>query len=356
MSTAANLARAVSRARYTAAQGARVAWYMSHYLLARRLSAPIEPAGAPRYQPKSPPGDEGRIRAAFFELFAKDRANIEAGLYPAPDDVGLENALSTLRNSARFFADLPKVDKRRTSKRAVEVRSHAEPGRYPTYYLQNFHYQTGGWLTEDSARLYDTQVEVLFGGGADAMRRIALGSLARAMKGRDQRKVSLLDVACGNGRFLSQILGAFPRMPVTGLDLSPAYIDAARQRVAPWAGADIVAGAAEAMPFEDGRFQAVTCVYLFHELPPRVRREVAREIARVLAPGGVFVLADSIQSRDTPDLDRMLEYFPVGFHEPYYGSYLAEDLVALFGEAGLVCEETELAFLTKVMRFRRVRV
>ena len=55
---------------------------------------------------------------------------------------------------------------------------------YPTYYLQNFHFQTGGWLTEESAKLYDTQVEILFGGAADAMRRIALGSLARALKGK----------------------------------------------------------------------------------------------------------------------------------------------------------------------------
>ena len=49
----------------------------------------------------------------------------------------------------------------------------------------------------------------------------------------------------------------------------------------------------------------------------------------------------------------MLEYFPVGFHEPYFGSYLKEDFAALFGEAGLDLEETEFAFLTKVMRFRK---
>jgi SAM-dependent methyltransferase len=84
-----------------------------------------------------------------------------------------------------------------------------------------------------------------------------------------------------------------------------------------------------------------------------VRRDVAREIARVLKPGGVFVFADSLQAGDAPDLDQMLEYFPVGFHEPFYGSYQQEDLAALFGEAGLVAEEIDLAFLTKVMRLRR---
>ncbi|MDX2235240.1 MAG: class I SAM-dependent methyltransferase, partial [Hyphomonadaceae bacterium] len=209
-------------------------------------------------------------------------------------------------------------------------------------------------LTEESARLYDTQVEVLFAGAADAMRRIALGSLARAMKGRDQRRTRLLDVACGNGRFLTQVLGAFPRLKAAGLDLSPAYAQTARARLEPWPQAEVIVGNAEAAPFADASIDLVSAIYLFHELPPRVRRDVAREIARIVKPGGAFVFADSLQAGDTPDLDQMLEYFPVGFHEPFYGSYQSEDIVALFGEAGFAAEETRLAFLTKVIRFRRV--
>jgi ubiquinone/menaquinone biosynthesis C-methylase UbiE len=185
------------------------------------------------------------------------------------------------------------------------------------------------------------------------MRRIALGSLARALKGKDQRRVKLVDLACGNGRFLSQILAAFPRIPAVGVDLSPAYCAEARARLADWPQVDIVNGAVEQAPFEDASVDAATCVYLFHELPPRVRRETAREIGRMLKPGGAFVFGDSIQTDDAPDLNRMLEFFPVGFHEPYFGSYLKEDFAALFGEAGLELEETEIAFLTKVMRFRK---
>jgi ubiquinone/menaquinone biosynthesis C-methylase UbiE len=348
------LTRDIARARYAASQGARVAWYLGQYLLARRISGPFNRPGEPVFQPQTPEGDEKRIRAAFLALFAKDRVNIEAGLYPAPDDVRVENALSALRNSARFFRDLPRVDRRRVQRAGVEVREAAKDARYPAYYLQNFHYQTGGWLTEDSAKLYDTQVEILFGGAADAMRRMALGSLARALKGRDQRRVKLLDVGCGNGRFLSQVLGAFPRIRATGLDLSPAYCAEARARLAPWRQVEIVTGAAEQAPFEDASFDAATCVYLFHELPPRVRRAVAGEIARVVKPGGLFVLADSIQAGDAADLDRMLEYFPVGFHEPYFGSYLSENMSGLFAQAGFELEDADLAFLTKVWRFRRL--
>ncbi|MGE0596144.1 MAG: class I SAM-dependent methyltransferase [Hyphomonadaceae bacterium] len=346
----------IGRARYAAAQGARVAWYMSQYMLARRISGPFNRPGEARFQPRAAEGDPQAIRTAFLDLFAKDRANIEAGHYPAPNDVRVERSLSALRNSARFFRDLPRVDRRRLQRSGVEVREEGKKeGRYPTYYLQNFHYQTGGWLTEESAKLYDTQVEILFGGAADAMRRIALGSLARGLRGQDQRRAPLVDFACGNGRFLCQVMAAFPRIPGTGLDLSPAYCAEARARLADWRNVEIVTGAIEQAPFEAESFAAATCVYLFHELPPRVRREGAREIARVLKPGGVLVFADSIQTGDTADLDRMLEYFPVGFHEPYFGSYLKEDLPALFAEYGLFAEETETAFLTKVIRFRKRR-
>ncbi|MBI1252461.1 MAG: methyltransferase domain-containing protein [Alphaproteobacteria bacterium] len=346
--------RTLARARYAAAQSARVAWYMGHYVLARRLSGPFDRPGEPRFASRSPEGAPTRIRQAFFDVFAKDRANIEAGLYPAPNDVGVQQALSALRDSARFFQDLPKVDARRLQRRGVEVRDTNAAQRYPAYYLQNFHYQTGGWLTRESAALYDTQVEVLFGGAADAMRRIALGELAAYLRGRDQRRVRVLDAACGNGRFLSQILGAFPKLNVTGLDLSPAYADEARARLRAWPQADIAVGAIEHAPFDDARFDAVTCVYLFHELPPKVRRQAAAEFARLLKPGGALVFADSLQRGDAPDLDRMLDYFPHGFHEPFYASYQDEDFPALFAEAGLQLETTNLAFLTKVMRFRRV--
>ena len=346
--------RDLGRARYAAAQGARVAWYMSQYLLARRISGPFNRPGEPKFEPQAPEGDAQRIRSAFLDLFAKDRANIEVGLYPAPDDIRLTRAVAALRNSANFFRDLPKVDQRRLERQGAEVREQAKAeGRYPNYYLQNFHYQSGGWLSEDSAKLYDTQVEILFGGAADAMRRIALGSLARAIRGTDQRRLKLVDIACGNGRFLKQVLSAYPRLPATGLDLSPAYCAAARKRLAPWPQTEIVNGAVEQAPFEDASFDVAACVYLFHELPPRVRRDAAREIARIIRPGGVLVLADSIQTGDAADLDRMLEYFPIGFHEPYFSTYLKEDLAVLFSEVGFSAEETELAFLTKVMRFRR---
>jgi hypothetical protein len=49
----------------------------------------------------------------------------------------------------------------------------------------------------------------------------------------------------------------------------------------------------------------------------------------------------------------LIERFPQQFHEPYYANYAREDLTALFGAAGLVPEQAELAYFSKLMTFRK---
>ena len=185
------------------------------------------------------------------------------------------------------------------------------------------------------------------------MRRAALAEISRELKGRDHRTQRLLDVACGNGRFLEKVLDVYPKLRAAGLDLSPSYTDAARARLAPWRQVDVIQDAAEAMPLEPASQDIVVSIFLFHELPPKVRPKVLAEIFRVLKPGGLFVLADSVQFGDYPSMDGLLEYFPHGFHEPYYKGYLGWNLPAALEAQGFVRERGTLAFLTKVTTWRR---
>jgi ubiquinone/menaquinone biosynthesis C-methylase UbiE len=87
-------------------------------------------------------------------------------------------------------------------------------------------------------------------------------------------------------------------------------------------------------------------------LPRSARRAVAAEIARILKPGGRLILIDSLQTGDEPDYDAMLDWFPIAFHEPYYASYLREDLDQLVGTAFRKLDETP-AYLSKVLSYRR---
>src|SRR5438445_587283 len=83
-----------------------------------------------------------------------------------------------------------------------ELRDDASPDRYPRYYARNFHYQSEGYLGQTSAALYDLQVELLFGGTADAMRRRILPPVVRFARARNAsaaHPLRILDVACGTG-------------------------------------------------------------------------------------------------------------------------------------------------------------
>ena len=69
----------------------------------------------------------------------------------------------------------------------------------------------------------------------------------------------------------------------------------------------------------------LTCIYLFHELPPEARRQAAKEMARVMKPGGVVVITDSVQLGDRPDTDADRGLIG-GFNEPFYESFIISDL------------------------------
>ena len=115
-----------------------------------------------------------------------------------------------------------------------------------------------------------------------------------------------------------------------------------------------IVGKAEAIPLPDNSQDAVTSVFLFHELPPKIRRIVFSECARVLKPGGRLVLVDSLQRGDRPDYEGLLELFPQNYHEPYYESYTTEDFDALSAGCGLTYIRTVNAFVSKVMVFDKI--
>src|SRR5437868_4272116 len=167
------MANATARAlTYAAAQAARVAFYGAHYLAARVIARDIfSDIEKPAHRMPS----LGATLAAMRDLFVQDWKNVEAGLYPLPVDPASELRRAML--SARFLADAPRVVARQKRDAHDEVKARAEG--LPRYYAQNFHFQTDGYLSDASARLYDFQVEALFAGTADAMRRRVWVPVAR---------------------------------------------------------------------------------------------------------------------------------------------------------------------------------
>jgi ubiquinone/menaquinone biosynthesis C-methylase UbiE len=185
------------------------------------------------------------------------------------------------------------------------------------------------------------------------MRRQAIVPMAAELKGRDQRHVAYADIACGPGTFLGQVRKAFPRLPALAIDLSEAYLREAKHQLGRRPRIQAVVAKAEALPLPDASLDLATCIFLFHELPPEIRAKVAHEMARVMKPGGLFILVDSLQAGDEPDYNGLLEVFPELFHEPYFRSYLDEDVERLIADSGFVSEGKTNAFLSKVIKLRK---
>lgn len=299
-------------------------------------------------RPDVPAGELRRLLQRRDELHARDLANVEAGLYPREllFDFPVRRYLRSL---PRLVRDTPRVVRRMRDNNYKDIPA-VDRQRYPAYYRRTFHWQTDGYFSDHSAEVYELGVELLFRGTADVMRRQIIPPITEHVRAAGgAARMRLLDVACGTGRTLHQLARAHPELRLYGVDLSPHYIRCARKRLADVAELTLAVENGEALPFADGTFDVVTSVYLFHELPRNARRNVVREMRRVLRPGGLLVIEDSAQLSESGELATVLREFPREFHEPFYADYLEDDLGAMLAEAGFGIASTTPHLVAKVV-------
>jgi SAM-dependent methyltransferase len=107
---------------------------------------------------------------------------------------------------------------------------------------------------------------------------------------------TVLDIACGGG-LVARAFAPHVRH-ATGIDVTPAMLDAARKAAAEKSLANVTwdQGDVTTLPYADGAFTIVATRFSFHHfLDPLA---VLKEMVRVCAPGGRVVVADSCPSED----------------------------------------------------------
>lgn len=330
---------------YRAAYRAQQATFLFQCLAAHQFLRTV--AGL-RINPKADAVNE--VRKRYADLLDRDLDNVERGIYPRSllFQVPVTDYAKRLPMMVR---DFPRAIRRAKKKDYKDLPSTVQLDRFPAYFRRNFHWQTDGYFSRRSAELYDVGVEFLFLGMADVMRRQVIPPVARLLGPATTGRV--LDVACGTGRTLLQMATTLPNAKLYGLDLSPYYLQVARKLLRDVADASLVAENAEQMPFCDDYFDALTSVYLFHELPKNARRNVLREMFRVLRPGGVVAIQDSAQHLEAGQVAFFLERFADEFHEPFYRDYLKDDLESALREVGFELESSEPCFVAKVVVARK---
>lgn len=120
----------------------------------------------------------------------------------------------------------------------------------------------------------------------------------------------ILEVGCGGAGELRKFVnyGALPEN-LYGIDLVPERVDEAR-RLSP--GFHLQVGNARQLPFEDSFFDGILQFVAFTSNSPEARKDFAREMLRVLKPGGFIVWYDFFAPNP---LNKFL--IPVGKKEIY---------------------------------------
>ena len=133
-------------------------------------------------------------------------------------------------------------------------------------------------------------------------RRVLLDTARRHWpRSRPGRPLRLLDLGCGTGLTLD-LFGREPGVHVHGLDLSPSALGFCRQR-----GLErLVCGSMDAVPFATDTFDVVTALDVIEHIDDDLA--ALREVARVLRPGGMALVAVPAHPWLFSDHDRALHH------------------------------------------------
>lgn len=121
----------------------------------------------------------------------------------------------------------------------------------------------------------------------------------------------VLDVGCGAGWALVHLAERFPKISCVGVDIEPRSIQLANELIRSRGLADRCAArlmSAESLA-EEGAYDIATSFLVVHEIPPAVKAEAFRGIARCLVKGGNFVIFDETY----PETDEGLRTMPTRF-------------------------------------------
>ncbi len=268
------------------------------------------------------------LRNGVIDIHKADARNITNGIYPF-NVIVPKASKEHVKNFPKLLLDSLRISRRRK----LNVKNDITPedlGDAPDYLHRNYHFQTDGYFSEESAKLYEQQVEILFSGTAGPMRR----RLIQKIKERPnmKRPLRILELGAGVGTASVDFAKSFNFSTYVVSDVSAQYLEVAKKRLK--GSFEFVKAQAEELPFMDGEFDLVFSVYLFHELPRSVREKVLHEAFRVLKTDGVFAICDSLQRDDDQKLNQVLERFPIVYHEPFYKDYTIWDAKSSLEKVG----------------------
>jgi hypothetical protein len=141
-------------------------------LIARLSGWPLAPL------PKLSKNEKETLNKAADSLLAHWKKVIK--LYPKSNK--LSNPINHLKRYQLILKDLKVFLDRKNKKDSHDLREINFHPNCPEYFKRNYHYQTGGYFTEEAAARYDHQIELLFLGVGHIMRKVGYSALSGVLK------------------------------------------------------------------------------------------------------------------------------------------------------------------------------
>jgi SAM-dependent methyltransferase len=170
--------------------------------------------------------------------------------------------------------------------------------------------------------------------------------------------VSVLDLGCGNGHFLRELIRRGHKAPLLGVDFSlPLLRDAEPAPGVEFREADLtkLLAISDQLLMVNGQWPMITSFATLHHIPSiEMRLGILRTVKKLLKPGGKFILSNwqflnseklkariqpwdrvEINESDLDDGDYLLDWRSGGEGLRYAHHFTAEELLGLAGQAGM---------------------
>lgn len=313
--------------------------YLFEYHLLRGIARlrrwPLSPL------PKLSSEQKGTLNTAVKDLIRRWKVVMKE----FPESNRLSSPFIHLGRYLLILKDLKVFLTRKESKESHDLTETQSIENCPDYFRRNYHYQTDGYFSLESAARYDHQIEMLFLGSGHIMRKVAYSLLAKHIRGHEK----ILEFGAGSGTSGYQFKQMFPETKLDLLEPSPAYLHYA-EKTYPGTFEKLIPAFLENFTSKD-KYDCIFSCFVMHEIPVKYWDALVENLKQSLRPEGYLLIIDSQQNCDKPEHQFALDQFAEDFFEPYFEEFRMNSLEEYFERQGFELVAKEEVLFSKSLVF-----
>ncbi len=262
-----------------------------------------------------------------------------------PQSLKMSPPINHLRRFQFILFDLKTFLIRKNKQDSHDIKKVLYSDDCPEYFKRNYHYQTDGYFTCESAARYDHQIELLFLGLGHIMRKVAYSILSPTIN----ENATVLEFGAASGTSGHQFKLLYPKTTLDILEPGSGYLDYAREKY-PTDFNESFCGFMERFR-SPKKYDLIFSCFVMHEIPFEYWDDVVHSIKENLKVDGHLLIIDAQQDVDKKEHQFALDQFAEDFYEPYFPEYRRNGLEEYFARKGFKILNKEEVLFSKALLF-----